>query len=78
MFDMVVATTVLSCRRTWLLHVARGQQQHAIAVHHPPGGIGEQRAIGIAVEGDAEHRTCRRLGATAGPRARDAARRSRR
>ena len=54
MFDMVVATTVSWCRRDVGLHVARRQQQDAIAVDHLSGCIGEHGAIGIAIEGDAQ------------------------
>ena len=54
MFDMVVATTVSFFRLAARLHVAGGEEQNGIAVDDVALGIAEERAIGIAVEGDTE------------------------
>ena len=53
MFDMVVATTVLSCSRPTRLQVARGQQHHGIAIDDTAILIRKHGAIRIAIEGDA-------------------------
>ncbi len=43
------------------LHIAGRHQHHPIPIHHPAVGVGKQRAVGIAVEGDPQVRT-QRLG----------------
>ena len=36
------------------LHIAGRHQHHAIPIHHSAVGVGEERAVGIAVEGDSQ------------------------
>ena len=43
------------------LHIAGRHQHHSIPIHDPAVGVGEERAVGVAVEGDSQVRT-QRLG----------------
>ena len=50
MFDMVVATTRFFARRLRACKIARGNQQHRIAVHYFSVFIGKHGTVRIAVK----------------------------
>jgi hypothetical protein len=53
---MTVATTAPPFERALRLQVARGQEEHVVAVHHESGRVGQDAAVAVAVEGQAEVR----------------------
>ena len=50
------------------VQIAGGGEQHAVAVDDAAGGVAEQGAVGVAVEGYTRDRTCLRIRATILPR----------